>query len=235
MATCRAATARCRLSANCGSDVTRPKNMNKLQRRKPQRAPYEHVLIVCEGEKTETGYLHELCRAQNLASVRIVGRGAGPKAVWVRAQEEFERDRDYDRIFCVFDRDTHAHYAAVIDDIHQHVHAGKIGKRRAGKTVLTPVPSDPCFEFWLLLHFQFTTAAFTGPGDVLSRLRRCEGMADYQKNQTRLFGQLQPRLGAALANAKSIRRQTDASGADGPRTDFDCLVEYLLAQGKLHG
>ena len=235
MATCRAATARCRLSANCGSDVARPKNKSKLQRRKPQYLPFERVLIVCEGEKTEVGYLDELRRSQGLTGVRTVGRGAGPKAVWVRAQEEFERDSDYDRIFCVFDRDTHAHYATVIDDIHQHVNAGKIGRRRAGKTVLTPVPSDPCFEFWLLLHFQATTAAFTGPGDVLSRLRRCEGMTNYQKNQTGLFGRLQPRLDVALANAKSVRRQADANGADGPLTDFDGLVEYLLEQGKLHG
>lgn len=235
MATCRAATARCRLSANCGSDVARPKNKSKLQRRKPQRVTFERVLIVCEGEKTETGYLDDLRRSQGLTGVRIVGRGAGPKAVWVRTQEEFERDRDYDRIFCVFDRDTHAHYAAVIDDIRQHMKAGKIGRRRAGKTVLTPVPSDPCFEFWLLLHFQATTAAFTGPGDVLSRLRRCEDMVSYQKNQAGLFGRLQPRLDTALANAKSVRRQADASGADGPRTDFDGLVEYLLVQGKHRG
>ena len=31
--------------------------------------------------------------------------------------------------------------------------------------------SDPCFEFWLLLHFEFTTAPFDGYSEVRDRLK----------------------------------------------------------------
>lgn len=204
------------------------------RRLQARRQRFDRVLIVCEGEKTETGYLNELCRALRLPGVRIVGRGAGPTAVWRRAQEEFERDRDYDRIACIFDRDTHQDYASVLAEIHQHIKAQKIGKRKAGSTVLMPVPSNPCFEFWLLLHFRASTAAFSGPGDVLARLRRCEEMADYRKNQVGLFTRLRPRLETAIANARQVRQQVEASNADEPLTDFDRLIEYLLEQGKRH-
>ena len=205
-----------------------------VRHQRARRQRFDRVLIVCEGEKTEVGYLDGLCRTLRLPGVRIVGRGAGPIAVWKRAQEEFTRDQDYDRIVCVFDRDTHQDYADTLAQIRQHVETGKIGKRKAGKTRLMAVPSDPCFEFWLLLHFQPTTAAFTGPDDVIARLRRCEGMADYRKNQAGLFAHLRPRLETAIANAQQVRQRAKASGADEPLTDFDELVRYLLEQEKHH-
>lgn len=213
--------------------MAKPKNRGALQRRKPQRKPYDRVLIVCEGE-TEQVYLRELCQAQRLTGVRIVGRGAGPAAVWKRTREEFDRDREYDHIFCVFDRDTHAHYAEVLAEIRHQIKVGRIGKHRAGKTRLQPVPSDPCFEFWLLLHFQATTAVFKGPDEVLNRLHRCEGMGAFQKNQNGWYAVLLPRLEAALTNAKEVRRQLQASGADTPQTDLDSLVEYLHEQAERH-
>lgn len=215
--------------------MAKPRALTHLARRQhARRQRFDRVLIVCEGEKTEVGYLGDLCRAQRLPGVTIVGRGAGPSAVWKRAQEEFARDQDYDRIACVFDRDTHQDYADVFTEMRDHTEAGRIGKRKAGRTVLMAVPSDPCFEFWLLLHFQATTAAFNGPNDVLTRLRRCEDMADYRKNQSGLFARLLPRLDTAIANAQQIRRQVEANNADGPLTNFDQLVKYLLEQGKRH-
>lgn len=215
--------------------MAKPRPLTFLGRRKQDRRQrFDRVLIVCEGEKSETRYLDELCRTLRLPGVHIVGRGAGPAAVWKRAQEEFARDRDYDRVVCVFDRDTHQDYARVLAEISQHIEAGRIGNRRAGGTVLMPVPSNPCFEFWLLLHFQTTTAAFTGPHDVLARLHRCDGMADYRKNQVGLFGRLRPRLETAIANARHVRQQVEANGADEPLTEFDRLIEYMLEQEKRH-
>lgn len=215
--------------------MVKPRPITQLARRQQaRRQRFDRVLIVCEGEKTETAYLDELCRTLRLPGVRIIGRGAGPVAVWKRAQEEFAKDQDFERIICVFDRDTHQDYADVLAQIRQQVQIGIIGKRRAGNTRLMAVPSNPCFEFWLLLHFQPTTAAFNGANDVLTRLRRCEGMADYRKNQGGLFAYLRPRLDTAIANAQQVRRQAEANGTDGPLTDFDQLVKYLLEQGRRH-
>ena len=198
-----------------------------------RRQQFDRVLIVCEGE-SEAAYLDEMRLALRLPSIKIIARGAGPMAVWKRAKEEFDRDQGYDRIVCVFDRDTHQDYRAVLTEIQQDIAQGRIGKRKARATRLMAVPSDPCFEYWLLLHFQPTTAAFTGPGDVLDRLRRCEGMADYQKNTTGLFECLRPRLDIAIANARQVRQAARDSSSDGPMTRLDELIEYLLEQGRGH-
>ncbi len=214
--------------------MAKPKHYQHLKRKQhARRQRFDRVLIVCEGE-SEAAYLGELCRALRLPGVRIIARGAGPVAVWKRACEEFDRDQDYDHVACVFDRDTHQDYSATLAEIRQHGAQGRIGRRKARATRLMAVPSDPCFEYWLLLHFQATTATFTGPNEVISRLRRCEGMADYQKADAGVFGHLQPRLDTALANARQVRQATLESGADSPVTGFDELVDYLLEQGRRH-
>lgn len=212
--------------------MARPKNKGVLQRRGPQRQPFERVLIVCEGSKTESIYLQALCRDLQVPGVVAIGRGAGPSAVWKQAREAYARDRDFERVYCVFDRDTHEDYAAVLADIREQAGNGRIGKYKTRKTRLMAVPSDPCFEFWLLLHFELTTAAFGGPADVLARLRRCEGMADYRKSQRDLYERVRNHTDDAIHRAQQVRREAHANGSDTPVTDFDQLVEYLRAQRR---
>lgn len=213
--------------------MAKPRQYQQLKRsQQATRQRFERVLIVCEGEKSECLYLEEARRMLQLPAVRIVGRGAGPSAVWKYAQETFERKPEYDRVVCVFDRDTHQDYAPVLADIRQQGEQGRIGKRKAGGTRLVAIPSDPCFEYWLLLHFIPTTASFSGPADVIARLRRCDGMADYGKTTAGLFQRLEPRLETAAANARQVRQAMQANGSGGPMTRFDELVEYLLEQGR---
>ncbi len=39
----------------------KPRRGKQLQRKVPKRKPYDRVLIVCEGEKTEPIYFEDLC------------------------------------------------------------------------------------------------------------------------------------------------------------------------------
>lgn len=84
----------------------------------------------------------------------------------------------------------------------------------------------PCFEYWLLLHFEYTTKAFLGtPGRsacrrVISELKR--HLSDYEKNDPRLFVRLREQMPEAVARAKQGRKE----GAS--FTDVGELVERLL-------
>lgn len=51
------------------------KQASDLQRLKERRAPYDRVLIVCEGEKTEPNYFNELkdYYKLNSANVEVTG------------------------------------------------------------------------------------------------------------------------------------------------------------------
>jgi hypothetical protein len=86
--------------------VRRGNPANRFARRENVRQPFETVLLVCEGAKTEPLYFHALRKALNLTSVTIQNtRGTDPVTIVTHAINEMERT-DYDRGFCIFDGDA---------------------------------------------------------------------------------------------------------------------------------
>ena len=88
----------------------KPKTGRDFKRRSPKRAPYDKVLIVCEGSKTEPNYFNELRDYSTLetANVRVASScGSDPMSV-VRHGKNLYRDEKqkghpYDRVYCVFE------------------------------------------------------------------------------------------------------------------------------------
>jgi hypothetical protein len=115
------------------------------RRKGPTREPYDSVLIVCEGGKTEPQYLDGLKVAFKLSSANIrvtSATGSDPVSI-VRFAERLCHTERYDRVYCVFDRDGHANFADAIGLVRQ------LGYRE--------IVSLPCFEMWILLHFMSST------------------------------------------------------------------------------
>ena len=196
-----------------------------LRRRQAMKAPYDVVLIVCEGEKTEPNYFSELKKAFRLsnANVRICGRGSDPLSVVNFAIETFRREPEFDRVYCVFDRDRHTTYDAALD---------RVRRTRLGKgSRIFAIPSIPCFEFWLLLHFIYTTRPFDAPsGDsicsrVIEELKKY--LPEYQKGEQDIFNKMQDSLNDAITNASRVQQFHQTSGTDNPSTLVHSLVEYL--------
>lgn len=196
-----------------------------LRRRRAMRDPYDVILIVCEGEKTEPNYFTELKNALRLsnANVRVCGRGSDPLSVVNFAIENFRREPEFDRIYCVFDRDRHTTYHAALD---------RIRRARLGKGArIFAIPSVPCFEFWLLLHFIYTTRPFDAPignsicSMVIEELKRF--LPAYQKGDRDIFDNIQDKLDNAITNAHKVEQFHQISGTDNPSTLVHSLVEYL--------
>ena len=80
--------------------------------------PHDRVLIVCEGAKTEPNYFQDLRKRARIptAVIKIMPSALGtqPLQVVEFAIAEFNRTRAYDRVYAVFDRDTHPTYANAI-------------------------------------------------------------------------------------------------------------------------
>jgi len=134
---------------------------SKVRRGGPKREPYDRVLIVCEGSKTEPRYLKELAKAQELSSANIVIDGncdSSPISVVRYAINEFEKEQGkggiYDTVYCVFDRDSHASFEQALDMI------ARIPPSRRFHAVV----SVPCFEYWILLHFVYSTQPYQHGG-----------------------------------------------------------------------
>lgn len=196
-----------------------------LRRQRATKAPYDVILIVCEGAKTEPNYFTELKKAFRLsnANVRICGRGSDPLSVVDFAIKTFRCEPEFDRVYCVFDRDRHTTYNAALD---------KVKRTRLGKgSKIFAIPSVPCFEFWLLLHFAYTTRPFDAPaGDsicakVIEEL--INHLPAYQKGDHDIFNKIQDKLDNAITNARSVEQYHQTSGTDNPSTRVHSFVEYL--------
>jgi len=211
--------------------VPRAGSHHSLKRRGPRREPYDRVLIVCEGSKTEPYYLRELIAHHQLSSanVQIIGDGgAAPISVVDYAIEQFEKDPDYNSVFCVFDRDEHASFDAAIQRVRDKTLQRRDGRRRLGPARFEAITSIPCFEYWILLHFQYTTATMPRFVDVEPRLRAIPALAGYNKGATGLFAMTQAHLQAALDHAERANKSALDVGSSNPTTQMPRLIRYLL-------
>lgn len=205
----------------------RPKRASAYHRRGASREPYDVVLIVCEGRKTEPNYLNGLRVAFGLSSVNVKilpPPGTDPMTVVNFAIQQLERDPDYDRAYCVFDRDGHANFADAV----RAVANSDYGKQQR----LFAITSIPCFEIWLLLHYRYGTAAFTAVGGrsacdrVITELRRHH--PDYAKGRESIFAELSGSLQSALRHAAALERHNEQTNSSNPSTRVHMLVDYLM-------
>jgi hypothetical protein len=204
----------------------------QLQRRGPQRQPYDRVLIACEDKVATPRYLFGLVRHLGISSANIEiapHQGSAPRSVVDAALAAFSRDPDFDQVYCVFDKDTHPTY----DEACQRIASTPLKRRKDdgnGKPVVfEAVPSVPCFEFWLLLHFRRTTAPMPRYADVIPHLTAHPGFADYDKGRTDTFALTAHRLDTAVQNANHVNAAAAAAGTDNPTTRIGDLVERLRA------
>jgi hypothetical protein len=197
-----------------------------LKRKKARRSPYDMVLIVCEGEKTEPNYFKALIDDLLLNTANIViaknVAGSSPRTIADFALKEYKKEKEYDRVYCVFDKDRHTTYDNALDKIRR----ARLSK---GHSILATT-SVPCFEFWLLLHFIYTTKQFDiGPGsicaNVISDLKT--HLPGYAKGDIDIYQATKNQLDNAIKNCKRVARHCDTAGTDMPSTNIHDLVEYL--------
>ncbi len=198
-------------------------------REKELRESYDKVLIVCEGEKTEPIYLEALRKFFDLSQTNIVidpDSDSSPTSVvkYARKQIAKEREVPYDRVFCVIDRDRHADFVDAMNLIEGY---------RSRQTQLEAIVSHPCFEYWLLLHFEYTTMVFGVSGgspcdDLIAKKLKIYipnyAKADYESIET-LVNQVQ--IDQAVSFAQRANEAAKREKRVSPATQMPILVEYL--------
>lgn len=204
------------------------KAADSLERRKSKRSSYDKVFIVCEGQKTEPNYFNEIIKTYklNTANVAIDGScGSSPKSVFERAIDLWKREEikgdPFDRVYCVFDKDSHETYEETLRNIYT----------QTPKEIFYAAVSIPCFEYWLLLHFKYSTKPYAATGassianEVLKELRGV--MPAYEKGSHNIFTDLHSQLDFAKANAARSLQCAEGNHTDNPSTFIHELVEYL--------
>lgn len=198
---------------------------SSFARPKPRYKPQPRLLVLCEDSKSSRNYLAGAAHHfKSYAQVEIAHCGnTDPMGI---VAEAGRRRKSFDTVYCVFDRDAHTHFDAAL-----------IAACRAGVEV---VPSYPCYEYWLLLHFVFTRAPQTAVGGlsaadrVVRELRGQPGMANYDKGTGQsLFQTLLDRLPAArVRSVRALAEALDAGGMN-PSTELHNLIDVLERLGTL--
>ena len=205
----------------------------KLKRKKNTRAPYDRVLIVCEGSRTEPNYFRGIKRTHRLhtANIQILpSTGTSPLQVVECAEEIFKNGdlhkgipkRAFDRIYAVFDRDTHATYANALAKATSL--NGKLQNDNKQPVKFQAIPSSPCFELWLLLHYQDASGLIAST-TALTRLKT--HLPGYSKSATDIFDQTRDNLPAAYTRADQLRLHSSPTSTSHSYTDVDELVKLL--------
>lgn len=204
----------------------RSRTSKSLQRSRAIRPPYDRILIVSEGSKTEPNYLGEIRKKGNISSLhlRIVpsGYGTDPKSVVKFAEEEFKRTRAYERVYAVFDRDDHPSYADAI----AMAEARDLRLKNDDKILVhfEAIVSVPSFELWLLIHF-VDIHAYLHRDEAVKRLK--SHIKNYDKGMENLFTQTIQHLDKAKQRGKNLKKCYSRLPGNDPYTDVHELVEIL--------
>ena len=132
----------------------------------------------------------------------------------------------YDKVFVVFDKDAHTTYDEALKKIEA------LNEKRKYKDSFEAIVSVPCFEFWLLLHFECAMRPYASTGNksicenVICDLKKY--IPNYDKGNDDVFKLTCPNVDTAIANAKMIEKRQRNNATDNPITMAYKLVEYLF-------
>jgi hypothetical protein len=168
------------------------------------------------------------CRSLANVSIDICGSecGSDPKSVVKYAADRFRQDRSIDKCFCVIDRDRHAS-----DNFNGAISSANSINRSSNKREFVVHVSDPCIEYWFILHFQYTRTPFTESGPKSRGACALEKLTslwpEYKKNLENIGSLLEPRSAIARANAIQALQDAENTNEPNPSTSLHLLMEEL--------
>ena len=192
---------------------------------KEKLQPYARVLIVSEGQ-TEKCYFDTIRKKYRMSktNINIIALGADPKSIVKHAKEKTNEAKNdnapYKHVFCVFDRNGHTTFNSASQTIQND-------------NCLTSARSWPCFEYWVLLHFDYNSRKSFIKTGTKSSCDTCtdelkKHIPNYEKNNESNFKELMGKLETAIKNGKKSRRDVKIDRVDNPSTEVHKVVECLM-------
>lgn len=196
------------------------------------------ILIVTEGSQTEPKYFEHFRTRQTNIDIRVVGSrtssGETDYTSLIRKAIDYQNKNqisitDGDSIWVIADGDINYNNPDPVNTKNnQFVKARKL----AGSKGIQIAISNPCFELWYLLHFQYTTKFLKDYSAVNASLSSF--ISDYKKSDD-VYTSLFQHTKTAIQNAKQLELFHQKNGdfapfelTTNPFTDVYRLVELLL-------
>lgn len=187
-------------------------------------------LILCEGETEENYFKGLITQEKHRRKFQSIDvdiykpKDHSPVGLVNHAKEkirEAKREKNpYDFVWVLFDKDGHAKIP----------NAFEIARDTNPK--INIAFAIPCFEYFVLLHFEKTTKPFIKCDDVISQIKS-RSLPDYEK-ATNIFKVLLPFIDTGIENSKWLIEQNRIDIESGKKvyelsahSNIHELVEYL--------
>jgi hypothetical protein len=210
--------------ANMGSanySNWRESSIGRGRRKIGTRETRRTIRIVVEGEKTEKIYFGEIRKLADLTAmeVKVIHCTKGTSATQIVAEGIKileQQDPRIDEVWCVFDQESKEEEK----DFRRAIRMQKDTAFPEGKKLYCAI-SNPCFEFWMLLHFEKTDRPFVRCLDVLRDLKK--KVPNYHKSNGFEIKKICILASVAVASAQWLRERNVSC----PMTDVDRLMIAL--------
>lgn len=174
-----------------------------------------------EGVTTEPDYIDaikrmDLFRESVSVDIQIQEAGMQPMTLVERARSDKRSSSvDIDHYWCVFD----------VESPQPNPNLDRAVQMARDNDIKLSV-SNPCFELWLILHFQDQTA-YLSTDDAISLRARLDGSSGKEVDGALYM----PRVEAAMRRAAKLRARHFGNGTpfpdDNPSSSFDLLIGHL--------
>jgi RloB-like protein len=194
--------------------------------RKPIKPTNKRIAVVGDGQ-TEKIYFDKLKEVEGLRNVSLkpeLPQSVGSyKGVFDRAESLYEQG--YDEVYCLIDMDK------VLSD--NTLAKYLPDKKRIKKKGITVFESNPCTEFWFLLHYVRTTKSFSNCESVEKELQK--HIPKYAKNQqylvqANIYKILKNNILTAIENGKWIEENQVENDYNSSKSEIFKLIEILLPE-----
>lgn len=195
------------------------------KRRSRRRSLIKTFLIVCEGSKTEPGYIEDFPINRDKYHLQIEGLGYNSLSL-VEAALEFVRKAEsaglsYAQVWCVFDK----------DECSKHNFNSAIELAR--KNDIRCAYSNESFELWYILHFRDNHAALTRHDYEAELKRLLKNDGGYSKNRSGMYRLLLPKQKMALRYANRLCKKYSEKIPPAGRNPYTNISELVDELNKL--
>ncbi|MEE0999815.1 MAG: RloB family protein [Treponemataceae bacterium] len=202
------------------------------KRKQPGTRKYEKVIyILCEGadKHSEPAYFSSLIKNNPIKGNRVkvdivkTEKNTGRELVQ-EASKKIEKDfKNIDEAWVVYDQDGYT----------KHAETFELAKTKNVNIAFTAT----AFEYWILLHYEYTSAIFPKSEDIIRYMTQ-KKYIDYKKASCDVYEKTANKLEIAMTNAHRLRRDKEITDYNipiykrNPYTNIDVLIEKILAESK---
>ena len=200
--------------------------MPKKRKEAGTRKVEKKIYILCEGadKHSEYAYLGALIKDTPIKGDKVqielapTKYNTGRELIEEASKKIDKKFKNIDEAWVVYDQDGYS----------LHKETFESAKEKGVKIAF----SATAFEFWILLHYEYTTKQFPKSEDIIKELKD-KNFIDYAKNSKDVYFLTKEKLPNAKQNAKKIRIEVEKYDGNkkiyerNPYTNLDLLIEEI--------